>query len=240
MATVDGYTAQRMKAIEDATVVDGDIVDGNLILKRFDGVEIDAGSVGGVPGPAGPTSITLVANQAARLALASPTNGMVVLELDTGRQWERIAGTWQWIIGTGTSPYLVQAAPEASQTFAANTAATVVLVDSVDRASAFASNVFTVPVPGVWRIHGVYRLTPTSAAPWNPVVNLQKAAVDYAQLDAKYFTSLNSGMTMMHLGYEGPFALGDQLRFSITSGQIGCGNAWTHQFSRVSIDLCSY
>lgn len=56
MATVTGYTAERMQTIEDETVVDGDIVDGNLILVRRDGVTIDAGPTApmGPAGPAGP------------------------------------------------------------------------------------------------------------------------------------------------------------------------------------------
>lgn len=44
MGEVTGYTAERMKAIEDNTVVNGDIDEnGHLILTRFDGTEIDAG-----------------------------------------------------------------------------------------------------------------------------------------------------------------------------------------------------
>jgi hypothetical protein len=46
MGQVTGYTAERMKEIEDASVVNGDIdVDGHLILTRFDGTTIDAGLV---------------------------------------------------------------------------------------------------------------------------------------------------------------------------------------------------
>lgn len=45
MATVTGYTALRMKAIEDASIVSGEIIAGNLILTRFDGGTVDAGPV---------------------------------------------------------------------------------------------------------------------------------------------------------------------------------------------------
>lgn len=54
MATITGLTADRMLEIEAASVVDGDIVDGELVLTKHDGSTIDAGSVIGPPGPAGP------------------------------------------------------------------------------------------------------------------------------------------------------------------------------------------
>lgn len=39
------YTSARMKEIEDGAIVDGDVVSGNLILRRFDGTEINAGPI---------------------------------------------------------------------------------------------------------------------------------------------------------------------------------------------------
>jgi hypothetical protein len=54
MATVTGLTADRMLEIEAASVVDGDIVAGELILTKFDGSTINAGPVTGPPGPQGP------------------------------------------------------------------------------------------------------------------------------------------------------------------------------------------
>lgn len=53
MATVTGYTAARMKQIEDTTVIDGHIEGDNLVLERRDGVEIDAGFVRGPKGDTG-------------------------------------------------------------------------------------------------------------------------------------------------------------------------------------------
>ena len=50
MATVTGFTAERMLTIENETVVDGEVRDTNLFLIRRDGVEIDAGWVKGAPG----------------------------------------------------------------------------------------------------------------------------------------------------------------------------------------------
>lgn len=50
MATVTGLTKERMEAIEDASVVSGEIVGGHLILTTFGGDDIDAGEVlGSVP-----------------------------------------------------------------------------------------------------------------------------------------------------------------------------------------------
>ena len=59
MATVTGLTAERMLAIEAASVVDGDVIGDNLILTKHDGSQINAGSVRGPQGPAGPTSSDL-------------------------------------------------------------------------------------------------------------------------------------------------------------------------------------
>jgi microcystin-dependent protein len=54
MATITGLTAERMQEIEDASIIDGEIVDGNLILTKHDGTTINAGPVIGPPGPTGP------------------------------------------------------------------------------------------------------------------------------------------------------------------------------------------
>ena len=55
MATVTGYTAERMKAIEDKTVTDGEVTGDNLILTTRDGTPIDAGNVRGPQGVKGDT-----------------------------------------------------------------------------------------------------------------------------------------------------------------------------------------
>lgn len=55
MATVTGYTAERMKQIEDKAVVDGEVQGDNLILFQHDGTNIDAGNVRGPKGDRGPT-----------------------------------------------------------------------------------------------------------------------------------------------------------------------------------------
>lgn len=54
MATVTSYTAERMKQIEDETVVDGEVVGDNLHLITREGVVIDAGNVRGAQGVPGP------------------------------------------------------------------------------------------------------------------------------------------------------------------------------------------
>lgn len=67
MATVTGFTADRMKQIEDTTVVDGDVVGDNLVLRTRAGSEIAAGNVRGPRGLQGiPGSIT-----------ASPAGGVL-------------------------------------------------------------------------------------------------------------------------------------------------------------------
>ena len=54
MATITGLTAERMLEIEGQSVVDGEIISGNLILTKHDGTTIDAGPVAGPQGPMGP------------------------------------------------------------------------------------------------------------------------------------------------------------------------------------------
>ena len=66
MATITGLTAARMLEIENASVVDGDVVGGSLILTRFDGSTINAGTVTGATGatgaqgPAGPAGVASI------------------------------------------------------------------------------------------------------------------------------------------------------------------------------------
>jgi microcystin-dependent protein len=58
MATVTSLTAARMLDIEGASIVDGEVVGGNLILTKHDGTTVDAGPVqgpAGATGPAGPS-----------------------------------------------------------------------------------------------------------------------------------------------------------------------------------------
>ena len=59
MTTVTSLTADRMLAIEAASVVDGDVVGDNLILTKHDGSQINAGNVRGAPGPSGPQGALL-------------------------------------------------------------------------------------------------------------------------------------------------------------------------------------
>jgi hypothetical protein len=60
VTTVTGLTADRMLAIEAASVVDGDVdASGNLILTQHGGTQINAGSVIGPQGPQGPVGSML-------------------------------------------------------------------------------------------------------------------------------------------------------------------------------------
>lgn len=62
MATVTGLTASRMLEIEAESIIDGEVVAGNLILTKHDGTEINAGPVTGPTGPAGPTGPSSVSS----------------------------------------------------------------------------------------------------------------------------------------------------------------------------------
>lgn len=72
MATVTAFTAERMLDIENSTIVDGDIVGDNLILKRRDDVTIDAGNVRGPIGLPGITEGQMADEMAAAFLLNAP------------------------------------------------------------------------------------------------------------------------------------------------------------------------
>lgn len=86
MATVTGLTAERMLAIEGASVVDGEVVDGDLVLKKHDGTTIDAGSVVGPVGPQGPAGL-------------SPIPGEVKLWPGDVLPDQAVYGLWAWANG---------------------------------------------------------------------------------------------------------------------------------------------
>lgn len=107
MATVTGLTAARMIEMENATVVDGDIVVNNLILKTRDGTTIDAGNVRGpigLPGING--SGYIICTSTTRPTLVIADEGKAIYETDTdlvrvwtGTRWK----TQERIICTSTT-----------------------------------------------------------------------------------------------------------------------------------------
>lgn len=86
MATVTGLTAERMLAIEGASVVDGDVVAGDLILTKHDGSTINAGSVVGPVGPQGPKGL-------------GPIPGEIKLWPSTTLPDPALYGLWTWANG---------------------------------------------------------------------------------------------------------------------------------------------
>lgn len=65
MGTITGLTADRMIAIEAASVVDGDVVGDNLVLTKHDGSTINAGNVRGAAGTNGTNGVNAPAVRAA-------------------------------------------------------------------------------------------------------------------------------------------------------------------------------
>lgn len=99
MATVTGFTKERMLAIENSSIVDGEVVGDNLILTARDGSTINAGSVRGPTGSPGVTEgqlNSIVANN-------SPV-GTVVDFIGTAAPTGWLAMNGQAIIG-GQSTY---------------------------------------------------------------------------------------------------------------------------------------
>lgn len=85
MATITGLTAERMEAIEAASVVDGEVVGDNLILTRFDDSTIDAGNVRGATGSPGLTEeefeaqVTPVGSIVDFINTTAPTNWLAMI-----------------------------------------------------------------------------------------------------------------------------------------------------------------
>jgi microcystin-dependent protein len=105
MATVTGLTAERMLEIEAASVVDGEVVSGNLILTKHDGSTINAGPVIGPAGPSGP---------------AGPAGGLIPGEIRIwpGSVLPTLAqyGKWVWADG---AVYVTATYPKAAANIAA-------------------------------------------------------------------------------------------------------------------------
>lgn len=94
MATVTGLTADRMLEIEAASVVDGEVVGDNLILKRFDDSEINAGNVRGPQGDIGPTGATSIAIVTSATRPGAPFTGQFIYETDTKRIYVYDGAAW--------------------------------------------------------------------------------------------------------------------------------------------------
>lgn len=77
MSTVTGFTAARMLAIENASVVDGDVVGNDLVLTTHGGSTINAGNVRGPTGPAGADAAPGDVNPTANTTPIRTSNGRV-------------------------------------------------------------------------------------------------------------------------------------------------------------------
>lgn len=114
VTTVTGLTAERMQEMEDATIIDGNVVGNDLILTTKGGTDINTGNVRGptgaagtngtngatgATGAAGVTSIPVYADASARdTAIPSPTPGQSCFLLSNG-QYLVYQGTA--IVGSG-------------------------------------------------------------------------------------------------------------------------------------------
>ena len=100
MGTVTGLTAARMIAIEDASIVDGNIVGNDLILTTHGGTDINAGNVRGpigltgATGPAGSNAPWTICTSATRPG--SPIKGEHIYETDTGKTLMYYGATTGW------------------------------------------------------------------------------------------------------------------------------------------------
>lgn len=94
VVSVDGFTAARSQAIEDAAIIGGSVNGfGDLILEKHDGGTINAGSVIGPTGPAG--SGLIICTESTRPG--SPSEGDMIWETDTNRIYVWPGSNWRWV-----------------------------------------------------------------------------------------------------------------------------------------------
>lgn len=94
MATVTGFTAERMLIIENETVIDGEVRADNLILQRRDGIEIDAGNVRGPKGDQGTPGTN---GTPGAPGVIQSVNDLAIPSLYSPRQFDDSSGITSWI-----------------------------------------------------------------------------------------------------------------------------------------------
>jgi hypothetical protein len=115
MATVTGFTAERMLVIENETVIDGEVQGDNLLLMQRGGAVIDTGNVRGPKGDTGDTgapgmdgiinsvndesiphvySPRIFANKAAIDGWTTAPIGSIALASDNTVMWEKDSAGW--------------------------------------------------------------------------------------------------------------------------------------------------
>lgn len=97
MATINGYTAEKMQEIMNEVIENASIIAGHLILTRHDGSTVDVGNVQGpqgIQGPEGPSGLT---NFTSTTRPSSPADGRMIYETDTKRVMVFNSATSTWV-----------------------------------------------------------------------------------------------------------------------------------------------
>jgi|688.fasta_scaffold01451_22 hypothetical protein len=105
MATVTGYTAARIQAIEDQAIVGGTVIAGQLVLTRYNGNTVQAGSVVGPTGPSGPTGDVSLSQLNSAISnvesqISDSGRGIVARSYYNTQQTMGAANLWQNVNGT--------------------------------------------------------------------------------------------------------------------------------------------
>ena len=199
MATITGLTAERMIEMENATVVDGDIVGNDLVLKTRDNTQINAGNVRGPIGPAGASFITCTSTT--RPTLSAGEEGKAIWETDTDlvRYW---TGTrWrlqEYVVCTSTTrPAGLVAVDEGVMIYETNTnlnytwsgsawvlTGTPIFVDAAAR-----NTIIPSPVSGMssfLNATGAFEFYTNLTAPaaWKPPFNMPWGQLSYKTLSS--------------------------------------------------------
>ena len=123
MATVTGFTSDRMLVIENETVTTGQVTNDHLILTQRGGTQIDAGNVRGpkgdqgTPGTPGAPGVIQSVNDVSTASVYSPRifsnkaaidgwstapNGAMALSVDTAIIWQKDTTGWFAVHGVRT------------------------------------------------------------------------------------------------------------------------------------------
>jgi len=169
MAEVTGFTADRMRVIENETVVDGEIQGDDLVLMTRQGMPINAGNVRGPKGdqgnPGTPGQIQSVNNQigdvftprvfadkaALDLWTTAPAGTHAYTSNDRG-EWVRVGTSWLWV----ASPRL----------FTSKASLDLEIPYAPDGARAYtvAEDVDWIKSGGVWRFNSPPRIFASASA----------------------------------------------------------------------------
>jgi hypothetical protein len=173
---------------------------------------------------------------------AAPYAWQVIVETDTGRRYEWTGTAWRWLVGNGPSPYLIEAMANATQAVASGGSVDVTFATELtDRASTWATNTFTAPVTGRYKLGGSIRAIIGTTGTWDMVMTLKVGGATRKRL-WEFFGAVTAGWVYNHPFFvEVDLAAGQTVTIGYSSFGVGCTiQGPTAGDSHLSVDLTGY